>query len=61
MLDAYIIDRIRREREARESFQLPLHIEIPPPEPPRYRPPEDEREEEGDDGQRGVVIVDFTI
>ena len=41
MLDAYIIDRIRRERERREEHsraQIPLYIPVPPLEPSREEP-----------------------
>lgn len=62
MLDAYIIDKIRREREPREGDRLPLHIENPFDGPydqdsRRERP---ERRED-DEPVRGVVIIDFTI
>lgn len=57
MLDAFIIERIRRERERekerRDSGFVPLRIEPPPPPP--YAPV-DERPEE-----RGSVIIDFGI
>jgi hypothetical protein len=63
MLDAYIIERIRRERE-REPVQspfTPLRIEVP-----REHPPEAEEEsprERDDDSRedRGSVIIDFSI
>lgn len=54
MLDAYIIDRIRRERESREIERAPLRIE--PPQPP----PREEREETPTE-ERGVAIVDFRL
>jgi hypothetical protein len=72
MLDAYIIDRIRREREAPADRRVPLHIEVPreaPREAPRGRTrpghepepfsPEDEAPSRDED--RGVAIIDFTI
>lgn len=59
MLDAYIIDRIRREREAedgREGNFVPLRIEVPrPPMGPQI---EEERPEEN---ERGSVIIDFNL
>ena len=71
MLDAYIIDRIRRERESRESGRIPLRIEVPrpPPDMPRHRPDYEDPNtdspsrggEESEDGERGMVIIDFTI
>ena len=56
MLDAYIIDRIRREqeRQRRNGAQIPLHIEPPPPERGRER--KDKRDDKSD---RGTTIVDF--
>ena len=62
MLDAYIIDKIRRERESRESDRLPLHIEIPCESPYDRNEPRDRRDRrEDDEPERGVVIIDFTI
>lgn len=66
MLDAYIIDRIRRDRESRERQQGKRHqIEMPRP---GQRPPYDHREEKArrersdePKAERGVVIIDFTI
>jgi hypothetical protein len=55
MLDAYIIDRIRREKEIeREGDFVPLRIEIEPePAPP---PPEGKGE-----ADRGSVVIDFNL
>lgn len=61
MLDAFIIDKIRRERESREHTRVPLQIEVPRPQ---GRAPEeyDRRDREEDsERERGVVIIDFTI
>jgi hypothetical protein len=59
MLDAYIIDRIRRERdrEREEGSLIPLRIEPPPISPPRASPAE-ERQPSSD---RGSVVIDFTL
>ena len=57
MLDAYIIDRIRREKEKREqngSF-IPLHV------PRRDRPSLPRTEEDADDATRGSVVVDLHV
>jgi hypothetical protein len=60
MLDAYIIeeikrrdeDRRRREEERRPRLELPLPI---------YPPDEDQRPSKPDDGSdRGVVIIDYS-
>jgi hypothetical protein len=57
MLDAYIIERIRKEREAnRERGALvPLRIETPRHEP---KPPAEEEDAERD---RGSVVIDFQL
>lgn len=56
MLDAYIIDRIRkRQNRPCESAQIPLRIEVPEREEPTPRREEKPQEE------RGVAIIDFTI
>lgn len=62
MLDAYIIDRKRREREreSRERSRVPLRIEVPRPAvTPDDRRPEYDPDEEVT--ERGIVIIDFTI
>jgi hypothetical protein len=62
MLDAFIIDRIRRERQQREPSRLPLKVEIPERPPHRDGQREGDRRPESDDApQRGVVIIDFGI
>jgi hypothetical protein len=68
MLDAYIINRIRRERE-REGAQVPLRIEVPlPPAPPPTSPGrprsgswDDRPEEGGGYPDRGSVHIDFRL
>lgn len=59
MLDAFIIEEIkRRERLRREERDRPV-VELPLPsaeEPPRRR-----SEEEDDKPQRGVVIIDLSV
>jgi hypothetical protein len=56
MLDAYVIDEIRRRdrdgsRDDRPSVELPL------PAPPPAREPDREKDDRGD---RGVVIIDYS-
>ncbi len=60
MLDAYIINRIRqeKEREERDGSFVPLRIEKAPPQvPDRRRNGDADRDEQTD--ERGSVIVDF--
>ncbi len=57
MLDTFIIDRIRREREReRQSGRVPLRIERSPP-----LPPEEPREEAPAGESRGSVVIDFRL
>ena len=55
MLDSFIIQRIRQERESRETSRIPLRIEDHPPRRPSAEQGEEEKPE------RGVAIIDFTI
>lgn len=57
MLDAYIIDRIRRQKRPHEDARIPLQIEVPrPPEEPASH-----REERREHEERGVTVIDFSI
>lgn len=57
MLDAYIIERIRRERErSRKEPFVPLHIEDT-----RRRPAPDERQDDSQEPKRGSVVIDFQL
>ncbi len=58
MLDAYIIQKIKQEREV-ESARSPIHLEIPSEsEAPITQ--EGDREDE-DQRDRGVTIIDYSI
>ncbi len=57
MLDAYIIRKIKQEKEA-ETSRAPLHIEVPL-EPQRPEEEADGAEEDRED--RGVVILDYSV
>lgn len=57
MLDTFIIERIRRERENRESGRIPLRIEDTIP----LHPPQPRQQKKDDAPERGVAIIDFTI
>ncbi|MCB9759193.1 MAG: hypothetical protein H6739_05095 [Alphaproteobacteria bacterium] len=63
MLDAYIIERIRQERDRRESGLRPLRIEVPRQQGDRARWGEDDAGASRDDQKpdRGVAIIDFNI
>lgn len=56
MLDAYIIERIQREREREEARRrrVPLRIEKPPPSTREDRP-------ESDPPERGSTVIDFHL
>lgn len=56
MLDAFIIDRIRRERDLGREQWLPVQIDVPIPEPePQPRHPFES------EAERGIIDVDFSI
>lgn len=63
MLDAYIIDRIRRERESQQPGQQ-QRIEMPMHDRWHDRDPRERQRREQDrdrDSDRGVAIIDFSI
>ncbi len=56
MLDAYVIEEIKRRERERGRDDRPA-VELPLPAPP----PERDRERRDDDrGDRGVVIIDYS-
>lgn len=57
MLDAYIIRKIKQEKEA-EASRAPIHVEVPV----EQQLPEEEADgAEEDPRDRGVVIVDYSV
>ncbi len=62
MLDAFIIERIRQEREHRQPSRAPVHIELPrqPMQEPIQEPPSGEPRLP-DPPERGVVIINDQI
>jgi hypothetical protein len=54
MLDAYVIEEIKRRERRPERDERPV-AELPVPPPPEERPPRPEPEAPG----RGVVIIDL--
>lgn len=69
MLDSFIIERIRQERNKPDSGLQPLRIHVPRPEDdPRYeqhrkREEEERRQKENADrdNDRGIAIIDFNL
>lgn len=58
MLDAYIIERIRRERDTdrQRGAVVPLHIEVPRPTPESADESRDDRKDD-----RGSTVVDYQL
>ena len=57
MLDAFIIEEIKRrerERERRESERPSVQVPVPPPD---HAP----QQSEEDKPQRGVIIIDYSV
>lgn len=55
MLDAYVIEEIKRRERERAREERPV-IELPLPPGPGKAPERDE----GEPGERGVVIIDYS-
>ena len=58
MLDAYIIEKIKREQEGKDSMRQP-RIEIPRPSREPVRRGWDDDTDQGPKSERGVVIIEF--
>jgi hypothetical protein len=58
MLDAFIIEEIRRREQESESHRPRPQLPVPEPSRPAQQ---NEQHEEDDAPQRGVVIIDYTI
>lgn len=58
MLDAFIIEKIKREQERNDSERVPLRIEQPPPPSERRRPSWQSDDEEAPP-ERGVIVIDL--
>jgi hypothetical protein len=62
MLDAYVIEEIkRREREQRRDDRPVVELPVPQPvrRPGRDEPSEDDQDRDRGDRDRGVVIIDL--
>ena len=57
MLDAFIIEEIRRREQEQDNQRPRLDIPLPEPKPAR----QNDRAEEDDAPQRGVIIIDYSI
>ena len=58
MLDAFIIEEIKRREQEREQHRP--RVDLPLPEPSRPHRQNDKRDE--DEGpQRGVIIIDYSV
>lgn len=57
MLDAYIIRKIKQEKEA-EFSRAPVHVEVPVEQ---KRPEEEADSADESQRDRGVVIVDYSV
>jgi len=57
LLDAYIIEKIKREEERSDSQREPLRHEPPPPLR-QDRTPTRQRQKDSEP-ERGVVVIDF--
>ena len=55
MLDAYIIEKIKREQQRDKLERQPARIE----RPQQPRQPRPTRSDEGSPDERGVVIIEF--
>ncbi len=56
MLDAYVIEEIkRREREKGRDDRPVVELPVPPPPPPDATPDDDDEKRD-----RGVVIIDYS-
>ena len=54
MLDAFIIEQLRRDREPRRWSPLPLELPLPPVDAPEER----DLDETDRSGRRGVLIIE---
>jgi hypothetical protein len=57
MLDAYVIEEIKRRERDKGADERPV-IELPLPAPSPSPPPD--RHDDDDDGGHGVVIIDYS-
>jgi hypothetical protein len=58
MLDAYVIEEIKRRERQKETDDRPV-VELPVPSAPA-RTPDRRDDDRGEDHDRGVVIIDYS-
>ena len=59
MLDAFIIEEIKRREQEREQHRP--RVDLPLPEPTRPHRQNDYSREEEESPQRGVIIIDYSV
>jgi hypothetical protein len=57
VLDAFIIEEIRRREQEQDNQRPRLDIPLPEPKPAR----QNDRTEEDEAPQRGVIIIDYSV
>ncbi len=57
MLDAFIIEEIRRREQQRDNDRPRVELPIPEPHPHR----QNERNDEDEAPNRGVIIIDYSV
>ncbi len=57
MLDAFIIEEIRRREQERENDRPRVDLPLPEPTPQR----QNDRRDDDQTPQRGVVIIDYSV
>lgn len=57
MLDAFIIEEIRRREQEQDSQRPRLDIPLPEPKPQR----QNDRVEDDEAQKRGVIIIDYSV
>jgi len=58
VLDAFIIEEIRKREQEREQQRPRLDIPLPEPKPQRQN---DSTENDEETPQRGVIIIDYSV
>ncbi len=60
MLDAFIIEEIKRRERARQEKERPV-VELPVPDEREDRPKRRSDTEDEEKPQRGVVVIDLSV